>query len=122
MRILITMALALCFTASASMSDVTQLMTGWMITGTSAVFQPSGPKRTFQASGLVASSTGSAVVNIQGSDDGTNWKTIGTITLTLGTSATNDGFVSDAPWRYVQANIGTLSGTGAIVTVTMGAN
>jgi len=75
---------------------------------------------TFQAFGTTASGSGAATILIQVSNDGTNWITAGTITLTLGTAATNDGFASDAKWTFVRANVTALSGTGASVTVLMG--
>lgn len=73
--------------------------------------------RTFQAT---VSGTGAvtSTVLIQVSNDGTNYITAGTITLSGTTSAT-DGFVLDAPWAYVRANVTAISGTSAAVTVTM---
>lgn len=76
---------------------------------------------TFQASGVTSSGSGSATVNINVSNDGQTWMVLGTITLTLGTTATGNGFAADAPWAYVRACITAISGTGAAVTVTMGA-
>jgi hypothetical protein len=59
--------------------------------------------RTFQAMGTTTAGSGSAVIVIEASNKttpvtGTNvdWTTLGTITLTLGTTQTNDGFVSYA--------------------------
>lgn len=76
--------------------------------------------QTFQAVGQTASGAGSATIKIQVSNNGTNWLDLGTITLTLGTSAASDGFAAYAPWAYVRANITAISGTGAAVTVTVG--
>lgn len=96
-------------------------------TGAGEEFQPDlnvyhrpGAKRTFQATGSVASSTGSASVAVQVSNDGTNWLTLGTITLSLTTSQSSDGFSSDAPWEYVRGNVTSISGTGAAVSLLMG--
>ncbi len=75
---------------------------------------------TFQASGTTTAGAGTAVVAIEVSNDNANWITLGTITLTLGTSATSDGFAALAAWGFVRANVTTLTGTGASVTVTMG--
>jgi hypothetical protein len=74
-----------------------------------------GAHHTFQAT---VSGTGAvtATVLIQCSNDGTNWLTLGTITLTGTTSAT-DGFASAAPWAFVRANVTARTGTGAAVTV-----
>ena len=48
-----------------------------------------------------------------------NWITIGTITLT-GTTTATDGFTTIAPWRYMVASVTAISGTGATVEVLMG--
>ena len=75
--------------------------------------------RSFQAKGTVASSTGASVILIEVSDDGTNYITLGTITLVLGTSATSDGFACANSWEYYRANISSISGSTATVTVYM---
>ena len=68
----------------------------------------------------------SATVAIQASNEdatwtGTNanWITIGTISLS-GTTTATDGFTTDAPWKYLRANVTAISGTNATVTVLMG--
>ena len=80
------------------------------------------PLATFQAYGTTTAGSGSVTVLIQGSNttDTNSFITLGTITLTLGTTLTSDGFVSNAPWKYVRANVSAISGTGANVTVLMG--
>jgi hypothetical protein len=62
------------------------------------------------------------VVTIQGSNiDNTNaFVNLGTINLTLGTTIVADGFTTTAPWKYVRANVTTITGTGASVNVLMG--
>lgn len=75
---------------------------------------------TFQAAGTTTAGSGSAVVAIEVSNDNVNWITLGTITLTLGTSSTSDGFAALAAWGFVRCNVTTLTGTGASVTVSMG--
>lgn len=75
--------------------------------------------RSFQAKGTVASSTGASVILIEVSDDGTNYITLGTITLVLGTVATSDGFACANSWEYYRANISSISGSTATVTVYM---
>ena len=77
-------------------------------------------QRVFQAVGTTSSGSGAATVVVQVSCDETNWITLGTISLTLGTSATSDGFASDAPWPFVRGNCTAISGTGASVTLYMG--
>jgi hypothetical protein len=74
---------------------------------------------SFQANGLTTASTGTATVLIQVSNDGVNFITLGTITLTLGTSVTSDGFAVANTWEYYRANLSAVSGTNAQVTVYM---
>ncbi len=89
-------------------------------TGAGSTFPfPSG-RATLQAVGSVSASTGSVAVDIQVSNDGVNWLTLGTITLSLTTSESSDGFAADAPWSFVRANVTSISGTDAEVSVFMG--
>lgn len=48
----------------------------------------------------------------------TSWITLGTITLS-GTTTAQDGFSSAARWACVRARTTAITGTGAIITVTM---
>lgn len=77
-----------------------------------------GPK-TFQA---VVEGEGavSATVLIECSNDDEHWMELGSIALT-GTASDTDGFESSAAWAYHRANVTAISGTGAAVTVKMGA-
>jgi hypothetical protein len=101
------------------MSAVT-LLSSAIATGAGEVHQPVRSQRTFQGYGSVSASTGSATIKIQASNDGSNWLDLGTISLSLTTTASSDGFASDAPWKHVRANVTAISGTDATVTVTMG--
>jgi len=91
--------------------------TAWHPNDTSAV--ATYVQHSFQAAGYTLASTGAATVLIQVSNDGVNYITLGTITLTLGTSVTSDGFAVANTWEYYRANLSAISGTGANVTVTM---
>jgi hypothetical protein len=97
------------------------LLNGVTSTGAGSTHQLSKPKKTFQASGSTTAGAGAATIKIQVSNDNVNWLDMGTISLTLSTSVTSDGFSSDSAWTYVRANLSALSGTGASVTVTVGA-
>lgn len=74
--------------------------------------------RAYQAT---VSGTGAvtATVVIEVSLDGSNWLTLGTITLSGTTSAT-DGFASSAPWAYVRSRVSAITGTSATVNCYMG--
>jgi hypothetical protein len=74
---------------------------------------------SFQAVGSTTASTGAATVLIEVSNDGTNFITLGTITLTLGTTATSDGFAVANTWEFYRARVSAISGTGALVSVYM---
>jgi hypothetical protein len=79
-----------------------------------------GGVRTFQATGQTSSGAGAAAVGIQASNDGEYWIDLGTITLTLEAATTTDGFASSAAWKLIRANVSSISGTGAAVTVIAG--
>lgn len=91
-------------------------------TGAGASFKMVGDGRcTVEANGKTTASTGAANVGIEVSNNNLTWQTAGTIGLTLGTTQTSDGFAIDAPWSYVRANVISISGTGASVTVIVAA-
>lgn len=75
---------------------------------------------TFQANGITTAGTGSATIDIEVSNNESDWIIMGTITLTLGTTSTSDGFASSSAWAFVRSNVTAISGTGATVTVTIG--
>lgn len=89
-------------------------------TGAGAGVRRRDPRSTFQAVGSVSASTGAASIDVEISNNGVNWKTVGTISLTLGTSKTSDGFALDAPWVFVRGNVTSISGTDATVSLLMG--
>jgi hypothetical protein len=89
------------------------------ITATGAQGAVSGRSgyKTYSAWGTTGSGSGSATVVIQGSNSGgAAWVTIGTLTLTLGTSASEDGFTSADVYESVRMNVTAISGTGASVS------
>ena len=75
---------------------------------------------TFQADGTTSAGTGAATIEVQVSNNDSNWEVAGTISLTLGTTSVSDGFVFEAPWKYVRGEVTAISGTNATVTLTMG--
>jgi hypothetical protein len=76
--------------------------------------------KTFQATGTTSAGSGAATIDVQGSLDGTNWDTIGTITLTLGTSSTSGSFTSEDRYQAIRGNVTALSGTSATVYLYAG--
>jgi hypothetical protein len=110
-----------------TMHAATVILADATTTATSAVFKPQTHNRSYQVYGATSSGSGSATVVIEVSSiespvNSTNvdWITMGTVTLTLGTTRTSDGFVSTAAWRNVRARVTAISGTGAAVSVVMG--
>lgn len=99
-------------------------------TGASHVMQPNGSKRTFFCHGTTSAGAGASAISVYVTDvltagacpsaAATHYKVIGTITLTLGTTRTNDGFASDAPWPCVYMNVDSISGTDGTVSCYMG--
>jgi hypothetical protein len=93
---------------------------GRTTTGTGNFVYKDSPLACFQG---VVSGTGAvtATINIEYSNDGINaCSTVaGTISLS-GTTVSSDGFTSEAPWKFVRANVTAISGTGATVQVYMG--
>lgn len=104
-----------------------QMLTSAITTTTGEAMQLRCDNRSFQAMGTTSAGSGAAAIVIEGSNKtapvtGTNvdWTTLGTISLTLGTTQTNDGFVSFAPWRWVRARVSSISGTNATVNAWAG--
>lgn len=93
---------------------------GRTTTGAGSLVHKDSPKATFQAT-VTGTGAVTATVDIEYSNDGVNVvDTVGgTITLS-GTTTHSDGFTSDAPWKYVRANVTAVTGTGATVQVYMG--
>ena len=106
-----------CMLSFADVRGIT-LLDGATATGTSTLTINDAPAdKSCQASASTSSGTGSAVVDIEGSNDNSNWITLGTITLSPTTSGVTDGFAINAIWRNIRANLSTVSGTGSSVTV-----
>lgn len=78
-------------------------------------------KKTFQGTGSVSASTGSVDVDIEVSNDNVNFIVMGSVSLSLTTTPSTDGFTTDSPWKYVRANVTAITGTDATVTITMAA-
>lgn len=79
-----------------------------------------GGLETVEAYGTTSSGTGAAIIEIQVSNNGSTWQTAGTINLNLRDTRTSDSFTMDASWigwLYVRANVASITGTGASVSV-----
>lgn len=114
------------------MSNInTHKMLDAVITTSTSSFEPFAGSRlqnTFWAYGTTSAGSGAAVILVEVSNAVTptnttnvDWITAGTITLTLGTTQTSDGFAMNAAWRHVRARVSSISGTDATVTLMRGA-
>ena len=86
---------------------------------TSQEATPRGYRTTVQATGSTTSGTGSATILVQVSNDRVQWLTRHTLTLSLSTAEATVGAELDAAWEALRARVDSISGTGAVVTVTM---
>lgn len=80
-----------------------------------------GPEAVFQCIANGTSGAFSATVNVEVSNDNTNWETA--ITFSMSGTATTADTAGDniaAPWKYIRGNVTAISGTGANVTLTTG--
>ena len=99
----------------------TKLFDSVTTTGAGSNIQLNGKDATFQAIANGTSGAYSATVLVQVSNDGTNWETAITFSLS-GTATTADsaGDTMSAPWKHVRGNVTAISGTGANVTLYIG--
>ncbi len=108
-------------TSSVRKVGVLPLIASATTTVSSAAAEPWHTNRTFEAYGTTGSGSGAATVVVEvRNSELSNWHTMATITLSLTTSVSGDGFASSAAWRYVRARISAVSGTGAAVSVNLG--
>jgi hypothetical protein len=119
----IILSLALCLMSALAGAQVT-MCTATSATACAAVKNGQGPDqsytKTYQAAGVTTAGAGSCVMLVQGSNDQTNYDTIGTISLTLSTTSSSDSFTSADRYIWVRGNPTTLTGTGGSCILTMG--
>ena len=101
--------------------SISTLLSGALVTGAgSSRSNPPNtrPQYAFQAT-VIGTGAVTATVLIQVSNNATDWMTLGTITLS-GTTSASDGFAHEGSWEHCRANCTAVSGTSAAVTVTVG--
>lgn len=125
LNLVLVLALSACSPAFAASSHT--LLNAATATGYGTPKAPKNDNKTFQAMGLTTAGSGAATVIIYCTNKPSpvlttdvDWKEVGRITLTLGTTQTNDGFASDAAWVLCRAHLSAISGTNAAVTAYMG--
>lgn len=107
-------------TVETQASKVHTLLNAATVVAAGSSYLKPATKCTFQAAGTTTAGAGSATIKVQVSNNDSDWLDLGTITLTLSTTSSSDGFTAEAPWKYVRGNVTAISGTGASVTLYMG--
>lgn len=106
--------------AACSLGFGQTLLSGATGTGAGTAQALNKNSKQFQAVGTTTAGAGSVTVAVQCSLDGTNYDTIGTITLTLSTTPSSNSFTSNDRCNQHRANVTAISGTGASVSVYAG--
>lgn len=113
----------MCSDVLARPAKVLTIVDAATTTGYKTAIIPAGEVKSFLCKGATTAGAGATVVNIYGAHDvlaTTSYKLLGTISLTLGTTITNDAFASDTPFLYIIPRVVSISGTGAYVTCSIG--
>ncbi len=106
--------------AGRGRTAVATMLSAATATGAGAAVANPAAAKTYQAVGRTTAGTGTAVISIEGSNNGTNWDTVTTTTLSL-TSATlsvSAGLSADDRYAWSRVNVTTLSGSTPTLTVT----
>lgn len=119
-KMLALLLVMICTSLQAGVVKTDTIITDKTTTGVSGVSKPLGMYRTFQGFGNVSASTGAATIEIQVSNDCTNYIVIDTLSLTLGTTVTSDYYENQYAWKCVRGNVATISGTNAKVSLIIG--
>ena len=105
---------------SASVDQIAAFLVAAGATQTGTAVAMASGRRTFQAVANGSAGAFAATVTIAVSNNGVNFVTAGTITLSgTATTAANDGFAIDAAWAFVRATVSGFTGTGATCNVSM---
>lgn len=126
MKTILTFSLALSLLVTNSHASVmgkikTQIIvTDKTTTGTTSAIQPLCVTKTIQGIGNTTAGAGATTIEIQVSNDGTNYFVDDTLSITLATTVASDTYVSLYPYKYIRGNVATISGTGAKVSLIIG--
>lgn len=100
-------------------NNVRTLMSSVIATGAQTAVEPEGALLSLQVHGITSAGAGSATVDWEVSNDGTNYDTIATFSLTLSTTRAIDSQGSSIPYRYHRCNVTAITGTDAEVSAYM---
>lgn len=103
-------------------SDVGPLLINQTSTGVGPLKTPIGPNRTYFISAVAnAGANGTATVDIESSNNNVDWLRLGTITFSsIGDTTEMDGFSSYTAWKYLRANVKTITGAGMTLNGSYG--
>ena len=88
--------------------------------GKAVHFDKGSPTRIAQAVFGGGASAVSATVALEGSLDGTNWTTIGSVNLAASPVASAVSYItSTSPWPAMRGTVSAISGSGATVTLNV---
>ncbi len=93
------------------------LITDAIATGAGQPHKSNTPKRTIQAT-VVGDGAVTATVLVEGRNNGVDWLTLATITLS-GTDSDSDGVALESPWAEVRAECTAVTGTDATLNVVL---
>lgn len=100
--------------------NVITLLTGVTAVGVGAAFEPVDPYQSFGVTATVAGTgTVTATVSISGSNDGVNYALIGSAFSLTGTTSNTQGVIITNGYKFIQAAVTAISGTGATVSATL---
>jgi hypothetical protein len=105
-------------------ADVGPLLENQTTTGAGPVKTPVGPNRTYFFSAIANSgANATAAIDVQVSNDGSNWIKIGTLSFSLiSDSLETNGFSSFSAWKYLRANVTSITGAGMKLNGQYGVN
>lgn len=131
MKLYIWMAVLLlasvCEAQYAKSNSSVKILDAATATGAGSTFNYNGPYGTFQCYGTTSAGAGAATITVEVSNvtspaaaTSVDWITAGTISLTLGTTQTTDGFAVQSSWRWARVKVTAISGTNGTVSCFMG--
>jgi hypothetical protein len=98
------------------LEKVYTLLDGVIANGSGEAYHPTRNVQSFQGS-LSNTTTPSATVTVEVSNDGALWTTLGT--LSLSGAQDTDGLTSNAAWVSVRGTVSGITGTDAAVTLNV---
>lgn len=105
-------------------TTVGPLLVNATTTGVGEAKAPTGPNRTYFFTAVAdAGANATAIIDIEVSLDSVEWIDIGTVSFTnINDTKEFDSFSSLSAYKYLRANVKSISGAGMTINVTYGVN